>query len=57
MTLSDCIVGLHGNGQGFVPFHARLGQNDLTALAFCGGQPNLPPLVNDRVAAASLDPL
>jgi len=57
MTLSDCMVDLHGNGQGFVPFHARLGQYDLTAMAFCGGQPNLPPLVDERVAAAALDPL
>src|SRR3954454_13794652 len=57
MILSDCIVGLHGNGHGFVTFHARLGQNDLTAMAFCGGQPDLPPLVDERVAAAALDPL
>src|SRR4051812_50039224 len=57
MTLSDCIVGLQGNGQGFGPFHARLGQYDLTAMAFCGGQPDLPPLVGERGAPAAPGPM
>src|SRR3954451_22628901 len=57
MMLSDCSVGLQGNGQGFGPSHARLRQYDLTAMAFCGGQPDLPPLVDERVAAAALAPL
>src|SRR3954463_5873439 len=56
MTLSDCMVDLHGNGQGFGPFHARLGQYDLTAMAFCGGQPNLPPLGDESGAAAGPAP-
>src|SRR4051812_2342495 len=57
MTLSDCMVGLHGNGQGFVTFHVRVAHRDRTASLVRAGQPDLPPLVDERVAAAALDPL
>src|SRR3954468_4793189 len=56
MTLSDCIVGLQGNGHGSAPFHPRQGKRSLAACLLRGGQPNLPPFVKERVAAAALDP-
>src|SRR4051794_287861 len=57
MILSRCVAGLHGNGQGFVTFHVRVAHRDRTASVVRAGQPDLPPLVDERVAAAALDPL
>src|SRR3954471_8911287 len=54
---SCCIAGLSRNGQGCPPFRSSAGHHDLPSSLFAEGQPALPPLVNDRVAAASLDPL
>ncbi|HZI77476.1 MAG TPA: hypothetical protein VFD73_26225, partial [Gemmatimonadales bacterium] len=57
MTLSDCIVGLQRNGHGFGPFHVRVAHRDRAASLVRVGQPDLPPLVDERVAAAALGPL
>src|SRR5215207_3437153 len=56
MTLSYGVAVLKRNSQGLAPFRPRAVRDPYLPIVFGVGQPHLPPLVNDSVAAASLDP-
>src|SRR5215212_10302789 len=56
IAFSCRIVALRRNSQGFALFRPRAVRDPYLPIVFGVGPPDFPPLINDSVAAASLDP-